>query len=178
MLFFDVTPAPSPAPSPVLLPLTSTPGGTTVAGVPDWLISPACCENIGQVANPMLLLVVGTLMLLDIMSGLIKAFATKTVDSTVMRQGLFHKAASLLVITLAVVLDVALDAGFNVAVTPIFEAVAGYIALMEVLSILENAAEANPDLGNIVGRFKGALNGTSFGAEASLDGNESTSVKD
>lgn len=129
------------------------------------IIPPGCCSDFIQVGSPVLLATVGVLMILDILSGLVKAFATKTVDSSKMRQGMWHKASSMLTIALAVVLDTALAHGFNLTINPVFEAVTGYIIIMEALSILENVEEANPEMGSLVSRFKASINGKNLNKE-------------
>lgn len=98
-------------------------------------------------------------MVLDILSGLVKAFAKHDVSSSVMRQGLFHKAASVLVVALAVVLDALLVMGFDVATAPLATATSVYVVIMESFSILENVAEVNPGLGSLVSRIKSGFKG-------------------
>ena len=44
-------------------------------------------------------------IMLDVVSGLLKAFSTTGFDSSVMRQGFFHKMAELLSVALCVVAD-------------------------------------------------------------------------
>lgn len=86
------------------------------------------------------------LILLDYVSGIAKAFATHTVSSAKMRDGLWHKSGYVLVIVLGVIVDETqkhIDLGINVPVTV---AAGIYICLTEITSILENAAIINPDL--------------------------------
>lgn len=86
------------------------------------------------------------LIVLDYVSGIAKAFATHTVSSDKMRNGLWHKSGYVLVIILGVIVDETqkhIDLGINVPVTV---AAGVYIALTEITSILENAAIINPDL--------------------------------
>ncbi len=87
-------------------------------------------------------------ILFDFVTGLAKAAYNKQVSSTIMREGLYHKFAEILVIVLAAFIDVAcehLELGFD---TPILAVTCGYVVLMEVASILENIGEMNPDLAN------------------------------
>ena len=87
-------------------------------------------------------------ILFDFVTGLAKAAYNKQVSSTVMREGLYHKFAEILVIVLAAFIDVActhLELGFD---TPILAVTCGYIVLMEIASIIENIGEMNPDLAN------------------------------
>lgn len=85
-------------------------------------------------------------IVLDFITGITKAFATKAYSSTVMRQGLFHKVALLLVMVLGLLADMAqqyLSLGVSV---PVGTAICTYIVLMEIGSSLENVCEINPEL--------------------------------
>ena len=85
-------------------------------------------------------------IVMDFFTGLLKAFATNTFSSKVMRVGLFHKASLLCVLALGFLMDYAqqfVDIGVSV---PVGAAACVYIALMEVGSNLENLCETNPEL--------------------------------
>lgn len=82
----------------------------------------------------------------DLLTGIIKAIENRNVSSTVMREGLLHKCAFVLVIVLAIMCEAAmthLDLGITV---PLVAPVCVYIVLTEIASILENIAEINPEL--------------------------------
>lgn len=82
----------------------------------------------------------------DILTGLIKAVATKTLSSQKMREGLFHKLSFYIAYALAIAIEFAsgtLDLGYSIPLAPI---VTGYIALTEIVSIVENMCEINPEL--------------------------------
>lgn len=86
-------------------------------------------------------------MVLDIITGTIKGAVTRTLNSTKAREGLAHKGSFVLIIVLAwmcefFVLHVP-DLGFNV---PLCIPACVVICLTEVMSIVENLAEINPDL--------------------------------
>ena len=88
------------------------------------------------------------LIVLDYASGLLKACKNHDLNSAAMREGLYHKAAYLLVLALAAIIEHAqnhVDLGFDV---PLLVPVAAYIAITEIVSILENLAEVNPELAN------------------------------
>lgn len=90
--------------------------------------------------------IVGVLVVLDYVSGFAKALATRTVSSTKMRNGLFHKFAYVLVLALALLVEHG-QQYINIGVTiPIVAPVCAYIAIMEILSVLENAQALNPEL--------------------------------
>lgn len=85
-------------------------------------------------------------IVLDIVFGLAKAAKSGTLSSSVMREGLWHKAAYVGVVAVAVVIEVGsghLDLGFTV---PLVVPACVYIVLNEVLSIVESIAELNPEL--------------------------------
>ena len=85
-------------------------------------------------------------IVLDYISGTIKAFATKKYSSTKSREGLYHKVAMLLCMVLGIVVDFAqgyMQLGFNV---PVGSAICVYIVLMEVGSVIENVCAINPQL--------------------------------
>lgn len=85
-------------------------------------------------------------IVLDFITGLVKAFATKAYSSTKMREGLFHKVGLVLCVILGVMVDYAqgyLELGVSV---PVAAAVCAYIVLMEVGSTIENIGEINPDV--------------------------------
>lgn len=84
----------------------------------------------------------------DFLTGIIKAIKNKNVSSSVMREGLLHKVAFVLIIILAIMCEAAmthLDLGITV---PLIAPVCVYIILTEVASILENIGEINPELKN------------------------------
>lgn len=85
-------------------------------------------------------------MVLDIITGLVKAASQGKIDSTVMKSGLFHKCGFMLVIVFGILCDYAMlyvDLGFNI---PILYAVCLYVILTEITSILENLAVISPEL--------------------------------
>lgn len=94
----------------------------------------------------MVYLITAAFIGLDMITGLIKAFKEKAYTSTVMRQGLYHKAGSILVICFAVLVDYAqgfVDIGVSV---PVAMSVCAYVCLMEIGSIVENICAINPEI--------------------------------
>jgi toxin secretion/phage lysis holin len=77
------------------------------------------------------------LMAADVITGWLQATINGTWDSTKMRKGLFRKSAELLVIVVAYVVYVAISLPVDV---PGF--IAGYIIVMEILSVCENLDQA------------------------------------
>ena len=85
-------------------------------------------------------------ILLDMVTGLVKAFKEKAYTSSVMREGLFHKCGSVLCVVFGVLIDYAqnfLELGVNV---PVALSVCAYIVLMEIGSIIENVCVINPEI--------------------------------
>lgn len=83
---------------------------------------------------------------LDILSGLAAAASTKTINSTAMREGMWHKLAFVFTYILSFALEMcmgAVDIGFTI---PTAGAVAVYIVGTETVSILENICTLNPEL--------------------------------
>lgn len=92
----------------------------------------------------MVYIITGAFILLDFITGLVKAFKTKQFTSSVMRQGLFHKAGSVLVIMFGALVDYAqvyIDLGVSI---PVATTICVYICLMEIGSIIENVCVINP----------------------------------
>ena len=87
-----------------------------------------------------------SLILFDIVTGLLKAIKNHNLDSTRLREGLYHKLAECLALVCPGLLYYgALYAHIDIPF-PMIEAVGGYICIMEVLSAIENLCEVNPDL--------------------------------
>ena len=92
----------------------------------------------------MLYVIVACFIVLDFVTGLCKAFKEKNFTSSLMREGLFHKCASIIWVMFGVLVDYAqayIDLGVTV---PIAGMVCGYIILMECGSIMENLGKINP----------------------------------
>lgn len=105
-------------------------------------------------------IVVAAAILADIITGLLKAFYTKTFKSSVMRQGLFHKLGELIAIGVLYGAQIALPKIGVDAKLPLFTVGCGYCVLMELGSILENLRAFTPGLDNILGRGKNGNSGT------------------
>lgn len=94
----------------------------------------------------MIYLITFAFIVLDFVTGLIKAFKEKAYTSTIMRQGLFHKCGSILCIVFGALVDYAqsyLDLGVTV---PVALTMCAYVVLMEIGSIIENLCKINPDI--------------------------------
>lgn len=94
----------------------------------------------------MVYVVTGCFILLDLITGLVKAFKEKNYSSSIMREGLYHKVGSVLTIGFGFLVDYAqtiVDLGVTI---PVATSVCVYIVLMEIGSIIENVATINPDI--------------------------------
>ncbi len=91
-------------------------------------------------------IIVGAFILLDLVTGIIKAFKEKNYCSSIMREGLLHKCASVACVLFGWLVDFAqgyLDLGVSF---PMGVAVCVYICLMEIGSIIENLCMINPKI--------------------------------
>jgi phage-related holin len=85
-------------------------------------------------------------MVLDFVTGLLKAIMKKQFKSAIMRQGLFHKMGFVLCIVAGVLIDLGqsyLDIGISIPVT---KGVCGYIVITEIGSFIENVSVISPKL--------------------------------
>lgn len=87
------------------------------------------------------------MMILDIITGFTAAWKNKNIQSTKMRDGLFHKGTLVLIIILAWLCELFVmhvpDLGITI---PLVIPACAFIFAMELVSITENAAEINPEL--------------------------------
>lgn len=82
----------------------------------------------------------------DVVTGLIKAGYNGDYNSTIMRQGGFHKSMEVMALAVAYFVEYAV-VYVNIGVdVPAVMAVTVYICIMELISILENICAVNPQL--------------------------------
>lgn len=82
----------------------------------------------------------------DWLTGTGAAAKAHELSSSVMREGLWHKAGEVGIVALALMLEVGsahLDLGFT---APLFVPACVYVVLNETASIIENIAKLNPEL--------------------------------
>lgn len=89
-------------------------------------------------------------ILVDILTGLVKSLYEKDFKSSVMRQGLFHKAGELMVLGLLYGVEYTAPMLGITFELPTFRAGACYCILMEVGSILENIKPFTPAISSIL----------------------------
>lgn len=92
--------------------------------------------------------IVAAFVVMDLASGVMQAVANKTLDSSKMRAGLWHKCGFIMVIILAALVEWAMqfvDLGLTL---PLFVPVCVFIILTEIVSIFENVCKLSPELAN------------------------------
>ena len=100
-----------------------------------------------------LTIVVGCAILADIITGFVKAWATKTLDSQMLRKGLLHKFSEVFLCVVSYGAEYATHyIPIDVSI-PLFNVTCGYIVLMEVISVFENLTAINPDLSKFIGNY-------------------------
>lgn len=96
--------------------------------------------------NWALIVIACVFMMLDLITGFCAAVKNHEVQSTKMKQGLWHKCGFLLAIVFGIMCEYAMsyvDLGFTM---PIQVAVCTFIIIIEVMSILENLGKLSPEL--------------------------------
>lgn len=94
----------------------------------------------------------------DVLTGLITAFYHRNVNSTKLRKGLYHKLSEVLTVVGAVGIEYGMAyINLNIDI-PIVKSVIAYISIMELISIMENLGELNPQLGKLFKAFLEKLN--------------------
>lgn len=92
--------------------------------------------------------IVAAFIVMDLATGIMQAIANKTLDSTKMRAGGWHKCGFIAIIILAALVEWAMqyiDLGFTL---PLFIPVCVFIILTEIVSIFENVCQLSPELSN------------------------------
>lgn len=110
----------------------------------------------------MLLVVIG-LAAADFLTGLIKGYATGTISSKIMRKGGLNKLCEIIVMASSCGLEIGITELGKYYHNPKLAEIAGnftaiavfcYIILMEIVSLLENYSEINPDAGWAISLIK------------------------
>lgn len=101
-----------------------------------------------MVADCNVFLITFLFILLDILSGVTQAVKNKTLSSVVMREGIYHKLSYVIAIALSALIEYGvlhMELGFT---TPLLMPVCVMVCLTEIVSIVENVGQLNPDLAN------------------------------
>lgn len=97
-------------------------------------------------------------MLIDVLTGVLKAVKNKELNSTKAREGIYKKASFILFIAFGYLADYAMgyvNIGFNL---PAAATICTLIIVTEAISVLENLGQINPDMVKLVAPFLSALN--------------------
>lgn len=96
-------------------------------------------------------------ILFDILTGFLKAAANHDIDSTALRKGLLHKLSEVVAIVFAFLCEYAVQYVHLGVEIPLVITVCGYIIIMEIISVLENIVEVNPELGKFSSKYLSKL---------------------
>lgn len=97
--------------------------------------------------NPTWFILAFTGIVFDLASGfIIKGVIPHNVRSDIMREGLVHKSWEVAIILCAALVDIAINAGLDLGMQLVSTATCGFILIMEIASVCENALEGNPEL--------------------------------
>lgn len=97
-------------------------------------------------------------MMIDVVTGILKAVKNKELSSTKAREGIYKKASFIVFIAFGYLADYAMayvDLGFNF---PAAATICTLVIVTEAISILENLGKINPELVALVAPFLSALN--------------------
>lgn len=85
-------------------------------------------------------------IIIDVITGVIFAIITKSLNSTKMRQGGLHKIAEVIAVIFSAYAEHSMDMlNINVGFS-IFKIVCSYLIIMECISIIENLGKMNPNV--------------------------------
>lgn len=97
--------------------------------------------------NPTFFILAFAAICADLLTGfIIKGVIPHKVSSSIMREGLVHKAWEIAIMWCAILADIALYVGMGIGVQVLSSATCGFIFVMELASVCENALEGNPEL--------------------------------
>lgn len=114
----------------------------------------------GEIMDFKPFLVLFIFITLDVVSGLIKAFYKKEYNSSIMREGAYHKFCEIFIVLLCVLSDMFLsyvNVDIGVALVPI---VLAYFVVMEICSVIENIGAINPQAVAPISKFFEKLRGS------------------
>lgn len=96
--------------------------------------------------NYLNLIIVLGLIVLDFVTGILKAVKTSSFSSTKMREGIYNKVGEILTMIVMYALEYAMPIiGINVDL-PLVKVMTVYICIMEIGSLFENLGAINPAL--------------------------------
>lgn len=98
--------------------------------------------------NEILIIAILILIVIDVVSGIIKAITLENFQSKEMRTGLLRKSGTILLVGLAYGIQYLCGIVPDIpqSLSLVFDGVSAYIIIMEISSIIENILIINPDL--------------------------------
>lgn len=105
------------------------------------------------------LVVVCCFILFDVITGVLKAIKTGTINSTIAKHGLLSKATEILCVVGGILLEMALPYLQITVDLPLAPAISTYISVMELISIIENMCEVNSSLSALFKPYLDKLKG-------------------
>lgn len=106
------------------------------------------------------IIIVLILIVLDIITGIMKACKTGTLNSSILREGLWHKGAEVTAMVCAWIFEY-IPPAFEIAIElPLLTPVCIYIVLMEVLSVIENICVVNEQMNALFEPYLEKLKGS------------------
>ena len=100
-----------------------------------------------SILNPTWFVLALVAILIDLLTGfVIKGLIPHNVQSSIMREGLAHKAWEVAIILCAALIDIAISVGMGIGLQPMSAVTCAFIFIMEIASVCENALEGNPEL--------------------------------
>lgn len=96
----------------------------------------------------MIYLVTLGFIVMDMLTGIVKAIKERNFCSSIMREGLFHKFGSIMCVAFATLVDYA-QLFIDVVIVnnqPVTTLACSYIVVMEIGSIIENVCAINPEI--------------------------------
>ena len=100
-----------------------------------------------SILNPTWFVLALVAILVDLLTGfVIKGLIPHNVQSSIMREGLVHKAWEVAIILCAALIDIAISVGMGIGMQPMSAVTCVFIFIMEIASVCENALEGNPEL--------------------------------
>lgn len=104
--------------------------------------------------------IVFVFIVFDIVTGLIASLKDGEYKSSVMKSGLWSKSAEIIAMLLGTACEYCFPLIGVTVTVPIVTAIATYLVLMELGSVIENLTKISPELKNVLGKYLGIYKNT------------------
>lgn len=94
-------------------------------------------------------IIVGVFILFDIGTGILKGLYRGNINSTTLRKGLYHKLSEVIAIVGSGLIEYGIQYVHIGVEVPVLNVVSVYICITELVSILENLSDVNPNLAKL-----------------------------